>query len=200
MNFKYFVGVVVSVLAIAATLAVAAYWITIVWIPTPIPTAEITSYIPPAAYALVLYVIWSSLQRIQAHNRPQGKAWWWADLLPSIGLALFLGATFGIAIYKGFDNLTVIAAGSFFGGAVVDFINNGRHLYDQGSPYVRGTGSAAEDLLHDIVSGTATAMPPVTIKPKVIIEPEYVLIGPDGRQQTIQSPQIAPAGGQATGH
>ena len=200
MTFRIFVGIVVTVLAVAATLTVAVFWITIVWVPTPIPVTAATAYIPPAAYALVLYVIWSNLQRIQAHNRPEGNVWWWLDLVPSVALAVFMAATFGLTIYKGFDALTIVSAGAFFVGTVVDFIFNGNHLMDDRTPYVRGSGSASEDLLHDIVTGAATAMPPVTIKPKVIIEPEYVLIGPDGRQQVIQQPQIAAAGGPATPH
>ena len=181
MNYRSFTGITVTALSIAISLAVVAYWIIIVWWIAPLEVPIDAQHIPPAAYALVLFAAWSAIQRAQAHSRPLGRGWWWADIGPSVGLVLFMGATLGMAIYKGFDQLTLVNAGAFFGGSVFDLFYNGRHWTDGG----RAMSVDGNDMVQAALSGEDVRIDGA----RVILEnPTVHLRRPDGSLMQLSRP------------
>ena len=187
-----FFGIAIMVIALAIAVGVVAYFVQVFW-RNQTPDLGLTRgdfTIPPETYPIILLSFWTISQRAMSTWRPhEGSigAWaWWVDLITSVGVFAFLAYTFFSAIMGNASHVSfMIILAAFVMQGFADLFLNGRHYYDN-------AGGPANDLLNGILTGDA-AIGPFHVRPKVVLEPEYFVVQPDGTERAVAPEQI-PAG------
>ena len=165
-GMKKFGGTLVALLATLVTVAVVVYFRETFWLGNTLDLG--LSFqglpIPPESYPILIFAVWSQLQRAKAHVRPRdgayGKFWWWEDLLEAFGMVVYLAVTLFQAFITGNSPTFVIILFAFLVQAIFDAWFNGRHRYE--NDFVSADLTAANGRIAQLQTQLASATGRVT--------------------------------------